>query len=235
MRWNVTRPGSYPARSPIPEPTARARATREERTVPTMPSPRSLQDQADALLRSTAGDLQAALASLGPAQLEPLAALAGDVLQAWEKGGKLLACGNGGSAADSQHIVAELVGRFLGERPGYAAVALTVNTSTLTAVGNDYGFDEIFARQVQALGGPHDVLLVLSTSGNSTNCVRAVEQARAGGLKAYGFLGRDGGRLRALVDGAIIAPSDHTPRIQEVHIFLGHLLCQLLETARRPA
>lgn len=201
----------------------------------TSPTPSFLRERATALLGRTAGDLQAALSRLGPQQLEPLAALAGDVLRAWEQGGKLLVCGNGGSAADSQHIVAELVGRFLDERPGYAAVALTVNTSTLTAVGNDYGFDEIFARQVQALGGPHDVLLVLSTSGNSPNCLRAVAQAKAGGLRTYGFLGRDGGGLRPLVDGAIVAPSDHTPRIQEIHIFLGHLLCQLLEAARRPA
>jgi len=194
-----------------------------------------LGEMASSLLTRTGGDLQAALARLGPDQLEPLTALAADVLAGWEHGGKLLVCGNGGSAADSQHIVAELVGRFLAERPGYAAIALTVNTSTLTAVGNDYGFDEIFARQVQALGGAHDVLLVLSTSGNSPNCVRAVEQARGQGLRTYGFLGRDGGRLRALVDGAVIAPSDHTPRIQEIHIFLGHLLCALLEAARRPA
>ena len=199
------------------------------------PAQSQLAQQASALLRDTTGDLQAALGRLGAAQLEPLAALAADVLAAWDRGGKLLVCGNGGSAADSQHIAAELVGRFLDDRPGYAAVALTVNTSTLTAVGNDYGFDEIFARQVQALGGPHDVLLVLSTSGNSPNCVRAVELARRQGLRAYGFLGRDGGRLLTLVDGAVIAPSDHTPRIQEIHIFLGHLLCQLLETARRSA
>lgn len=201
----------------------------------THPTPSFLREQAAALLGRTAGDLQAALARLGPQQLEPLVALAGDVLRAWEQGGKLLVCGNGGSAADSQHIVAELVGRFLDERPGYAAVALTVNTSTLTAVGNDYGFDEIFARQVQALGGPHDVLLVLSTSGNSPNCLRAAAQAKAGGLRTYGFLGRDGGSLLPLVDGAIVAPSDQTPRIQEIHIFLGHLLCQLLEAGRRPA
>ena len=199
------------------------------------PAQTPLGELASSLLARTAGDLQAALAKLGPAQLEPLAALAADVLAGWDHGGKLLVCGNGGSAADSQHIVAELVGRFLAERPGYAAIALTVNTSTLTAVGNDYGFDEVFARQVQALGGPRDVLLVLSTSGHSTNCVRAVEQAKAQGLRAYGFLGRDGGSLRALVDGAVIAPSDHTPRIQELHIFLGHLLCQLLEAARRSA
>jgi len=197
--------------------------------------PVTLPEQAAALFAGAAGELQGVLARLGPQQSESLAALAADVLRAWEGGGKLLVCGNGGSAADSQHIVAELVGRFLDERPGYAAVALTVNTSTLTAVGNDYGFDEVFARQVQAVGGPRDVLLVLSTSGNSPNCVRAVEQAKAGGLRVHGFLGRDGGRLRALVDGAVIAPSDHTPRIQEIHIFLGHLLCQLLESARRSA
>lgn len=201
----------------------------------TTPALNPLADRAAALLAGNAADLQAALARLGPAQLAPLAVLAADVLAAWEHGGKLLVCGNGGSASDSQHIVAELVGRFLGDRPGYAAIALTVNTSTLTAVGNDYGFDEIFARQVQALGGPHDVLLVLSTSGNSPNCVRAVEQARASGLRSHGFLGRDGGKLRTLVDGAVIAPSDHTPRIQEVHIFLGHLLCELLEAERRSA
>ena len=199
------------------------------------PAQPPLGELASSLLARTTGDLQAALAQLGSAQLVPLTALAADVLAGWEHGGKLLVCGNGGSAADSQHIVAELVGRFLAERPGYAAIALTVNTSTLTAVGNDYGFDEVFGRQVQALGGPHDVLLVLSTSGNSTNCVRAVEQARARGMRAYGFLGRDGGRLRALVDGAVIAPSDLTPRIQEIHIFLGHLLCELLEAARRRA
>ncbi|MBK7046399.1 MAG: SIS domain-containing protein [bacterium] len=201
----------------------------------TTPEQTALRNQAAALLARTTADLQAALGRLGPAQLEPLAMLAADVLAGWEQGGKLLVCGNGGSAADSQHIAAELVGRFLDERPGYAALALTVNTSTLTAVGNDYGFDEIFARQVQALGGPHDVLLVLSTSGNSPNCVRAVEQARRQGLRSHGFLGRDGGKLRALVDSAVIAPSEHTPRIQEIHIFLGHLLCQLLEAARRPA
>jgi len=201
----------------------------------TSPAQNPLAERAAALLAGNAADLQAAFARLGPAQLGPLTALAADVLAGWDRGGKLLVCGNGGSAADSQHIVAELVGRFLGDRPGYAAVALTVNTSTLTAVANDFGFEAVFARQVQALGGPHDVLLVLSTSGDSPNCVRAVEQARAQGLRAYGFLGRDGGKLRALVDGAIIAPSDHTPRIQEIHIFLGHLLCELLEAERRPA
>jgi D-sedoheptulose 7-phosphate isomerase len=166
---------------------------------------------------------------VAPAGEDAVIALAADVLAAWSNGGRLLVCGNGGSAADAQHIVAELVGRFLAERPGYAAVALTTDTSILTAVGNDYGFDRIFARQVEALGRPGDVLLVLSTSGNSANCVEAVAAARAGGLRAHGFLGGDGGRLLPLLDGALVAPSDCTPHIQEVHITMGHLLCQLAE------
>jgi D-sedoheptulose 7-phosphate isomerase len=147
-------------------------------------------------------------------------------------GGKLLVCGNGGSAADSQHIVAELVGRFLDERQAYAALALNTNSSTVTAVGNDYGYDHIFARQVQGLGNPGDVLLVISTSGNSANCIEAVDAARAGGLKTHGFLGGTGGRLKELVDGALVVPSDHTPRIQEIHITMGHVLCRILEVRR---
>ena len=177
-------------------------------------------------------DLQAALGNLGPEHFGALQALADDVLAAWSQGGKLLVCGNGGSAADSQHIVAELVGHFLDERPAYGALALNTNSSTVTAVGNDYGFDRIFARQVEGLGNPGDVLLVISTSGNSTNCVEAVEAARAGGLKVHGFLGGTGGRLKDLVDGAMIAPSRHTPRIQEIHITMGHVLCRILEVRR---
>ena len=122
------------------------------------------------------------------------------------------------------------MGRFLRERPGYNAEALTVNTSTLTAVGNDYGFDAVFARQVQAKGRAGDVLLVLSTSGNSRNCVLAVEEARRQGMKAHGFLGGDGGKLAPMLDGAMVAPSAHTPRIQEIHITMGHLLCEILES-----
>ncbi|MEN8008443.1 MAG: D-sedoheptulose 7-phosphate isomerase [Candidatus Krumholzibacteriota bacterium] len=181
------------------------------------------------LFRQAVDDLVAALGRLDASHLEAVTALADDVHDAWRNGGKLLVCGNGGSAADSQHIVAELVGRFLAERPGYPALALTTNTSTLTAVGNDYGFDHIFARQVQAMGGPRDVLLVISTSGNSTNCVLAVEEARRRGMKAHGFLGGDGGRLLPLLDGALVAPSDATPKIQEIHITMGHLLCMILE------
>jgi len=147
----------------------------------------------------------------------------------------LLLCGNGGSAADAQHIAAELVGRFLRERQGYPALALTVNTSILTAVANDYGYDAVFARQVEALARPGDVLLVISTSGNSGNCVRAVEAARRAGAAVHAFLGGDGGRLLGLVDGAFVAPSFATPRVQELHIAMGHLLCRLLEEDPGPS
>lgn len=189
----------------------------------------SFYQDAAQLFRQAVDDLTAALGRLDASHLEAVTALADDVHAAWGKGGKLMVCGNGGSAADSQHIVAELVGRFLAERPGYPALALTTNTSTLTAVGNDYGFDHIFSRQVQAMGGPHDVLLVISTSGNSTNCVLAVEEARRHRMKAHGFLGGTGGKLLPLLDGAMVAPSSATPKIQEIHITMGHLLCMILE------
>ena len=185
--------------------------------------------EAPEIFRAAVDDLRRAVDGLGAEHLAALEALAVDILAAWRNGGRFLVCGNGGSAADSQHIVAELVGRFLEDRPGYAAIALTTNTSTLTAVGNDYGYDRIFARQVQALGRPGDVLLVISTSGNSANCLEAVGEARKAGMKVHGFLGGSGGRLRDLVDGALVAPSDHTPRIQEIHITMGHVLCRILE------
>lgn len=189
----------------------------------------SQRQEASHLFRQAVDDLVAALGRLDDTHLDAVTALAEDVHASWQNGGKLLVCGNGGSAADSQHIVAELVGRFLAERPGYPALALTTNSSTLTAVGNDYGFDHIFSRQVQALGGPQDVLLVISTSGNSANCVLAVEEGRRHGMKVHGFLGGDGGRLLGMLDGALVAPSAHTPKIQEIHITMGHLLCMILE------
>jgi D-sedoheptulose 7-phosphate isomerase len=192
-------------------------------------NPEQKQIAAD-LFGETLASHQRTVAAMGERQLAAVTALAGDVLAAWRQGGQFLLCGNGGSAADSQHIAAELVGRFLKERPGYNAEALTVNTSTLTAVGNDYGFDAVFARQVQARGGADDVLLVISTSGNSNNCILAVEEARRLGMKVHGFLGGDGGKLAGLLDGAMIAPSGETPRIQEIHITMGHLLCELLES-----
>jgi D-sedoheptulose 7-phosphate isomerase len=201
-----------------------------------MPSSRGTdrRPEADRIFAAGVAALTAALQELGPAHWEPLYALAEAVDAAWDRGGKLLICGNGGSAADSQHIAAELVGRYLQRhhRPAYAALALTTNASELTAIGNDYGFDQIFARQVEGLGRPGDVLLVISTSGNSPNCVRAVAAARRAGLAVFGFLGGDGGELAALVDAAIVAPSASTPEIQEIHITCGHLLCRLLEEWR---
>ena len=146
-------------------------------------------------------------------------------------GRKLLLCGNGGSAADSQHIAAELTGRFIHDRRPLAAVALTTDTSALTSIANDYSFDEVFARQVAALGVPGDCLIGISTSGNSRNVIKAAEAARGIGMHIIGLLGRDGGALRALCDVAIVVPSESTARIQEAHGFIGHTLCGLIESA----
>jgi D-sedoheptulose 7-phosphate isomerase len=151
------------------------------------------------------------------------------IAQALRTGGKLLLCGNGGSAADAQHLAAELTGRFIQERRPLAAVALTTDTSALTCIGNDYSFDEIFARQLQAIARPGDVLLAISTSGHSRNVVRAVEVARRAGVISIGLLGRDGGALRALCDLSLVVPSPVTARIQEAHILIGHTLCGLIE------
>jgi len=155
-----------------------------------------------------------------------IAAQSADVLRS---GGTVFWCGNGGSAADSQHLAAELVGRFNRERKGWASVALTTNTSTLTSVGNDYGFDSIFERQVEGLMGAGDLLFALSTSGNSENVVRGVQAAKGIGAATVGLLGRDGGRLRELCDRSLVVPSSDTARIQEMHILIGHLLCDLVE------
>ena len=144
-------------------------------------------------------------------------------------GGKILFCGNGGSAADSQHLAAELTGRFIKDRRPLAALALSTDTSALTCIGNDYSFDEVFARQVQGLGRSGDVLVGISTSGNSLNVIRAVEEARAAGMQVVGLLGRDGGTLLELCDVSIVVPSQVTARIQEVHILIGHTLCGLIE------
>ena len=189
-------------------------------------------DGARELFARRIADLREALDRMGPGHADAVIALADAVDAAWDRGGKLLLCGNGGSAADAQHIAAELVGRFGRERPAWPALALTVNTSVLTAVANDYGFDEVFARQVAGLGGPDDVLLVISTSGDSPNCLRAVAVARERGLRVFGFLGGDGGKLAPLVDAAFTAPVAATPRVQELHIAMGHLLCELLEARR---
>jgi D-sedoheptulose 7-phosphate isomerase len=144
-------------------------------------------------------------------------------------GRKILICGNGGSASDAQHFAAELIGRFEKERLAFPAVALTTDTSILTALGNDYGFDFVFARQVQGLGRRGDALIGISTSGNSENVIRAVESARAAGLLTIGLLGRDGGRLQPMVDRPVTIADAKTARIQEAHIFILHFWAMLIE------
>jgi len=145
------------------------------------------------------------------------------------RGGKILLFGNGGSAADAQHLAAEFVGRFARDRQALAALALTTDTSALTSIGNDLGFDQIFARQVAALGRPGDVVVAISTSGNSPNVVKGVEAARRLGCITVGLIGGSGGALAKIVEEAFIVPSNETPRIQETHITLGHALCALVE------
>ncbi len=142
---------------------------------------------------------------------------------------KILVAGNGGSAADAQHFAAELVGRYLKERRGLPVISLSTDTSALTAIGNDYGFQRVFSRQVEALGKPGDLLIVISTSGNSLNLIEAAKSARELGLQVVGLLGKDGGSLKALVDEALVAPSDATPRIQEIHEWIWHTWCALID------
>jgi D-sedoheptulose 7-phosphate isomerase len=151
------------------------------------------------------------------------------VWESIQQGGKLLLCGNGGSAADAQHLAAECMVRLQAERRPLPAIALTTDTSLLTAAGNDWGFETIFARQVEGLGRAGDVLLALSTSGNSRNVMRAVEMAHRCGLHTLGLLGMDGGRLGQMVELALVVPSFNTQRVQEVHITVGHILCEELE------
>lgn len=147
------------------------------------------------------------------------------------QGGKLLFCGNGGSAADCQHLAAELTGRLVDDRRPLPGLALTTDSSALTCIGNDYGFDSVFERQVRALSRPGDALILISTSGKSANLLRAAEAARALGVHTVGLLGRDGGPLLALCDEALVIPSCTTARIQEAHIFIGHHWCGQVERA----
>jgi D-sedoheptulose 7-phosphate isomerase len=153
----------------------------------------------------------------------------GIIADSMAAGGTLLACGNGGSAADAQHITAELTGRFFRDRKPLRALALHTNASSLTAIGNDYGYDEVFAREVGAHGREGDVLLAISTSGNSRNVLRAIEVAREKRMAVIGLTGEQGGKMRQLCDVCLCVPSTSTPRIQECHILIGHTICELLE------
>ena len=144
-------------------------------------------------------------------------------------GHKIMFCGNGGSAADSQHWAAEIVGRFQKERKGLPAIALTVDTSILTAIANDYGYDRIFARQVEALGNAGDVLVAVSTSGNSANVLAAIEEAKAKGIKTIGMTAAGGGKMAEVCDVCLVIPDEVTARAQEVHGLIGHILCEIVE------
>jgi D-sedoheptulose 7-phosphate isomerase len=156
------------------------------------------------------------------------------VVTALQAGRKLLLCGNGGSAADAQHWAGELVSRFYYDRPGLPAIALTTDTSILTAIGNDYGYDRVFSRQVEALGQQGDVLFAISTSGNSKNVIAAIDAARSRGIAVVGFTGESGGAMAGLCDLCIRIPSPSTPRIQEGHEVLGHAICAMVEAAIFP-
>ncbi len=160
---------------------------------------------------------------------ERIAAAAELLVGSFRAGGKLLAFGNGGSAADAQHLASELAGRFDRERPGLPALALTANTSDLTAIGNDYGFERVFARLVEAHGREGDVVVALSTSGNSPNVIAGVETARARGLRTIGLVGKGGGLLASHCEVVIQAPSQVTARVQECHIAAVHVLCELID------
>jgi len=148
-----------------------------------------------------------------------------------KKGNKILLFGNGGSAADSQHIAAEIVGRYKTERKGLPAIALTTDTSALTAIGNDYGYLHVFDRQVEALANEGDVLIGISTGGTSANIVNALKIAKDLGCKTIGFSGKDGGKFNNLCDVNIVVPAEDTPRIQEMHIVIGHTICHLIDQA----
>ncbi len=170
--------------------------------------------------------------------LQAVRALEGDIdaaartiVDSMSADGLLLLAGNGGSAGDAQHIAGEFVGRFLKERRALPAIALNTNSTIVTAIGNDYGFEKVFSRQVEAHGKPGDVLIAISTSGNSANVIEAAQVAKRIGMKVIGMTGRSGGALKPICDICLAIPSDETPRVQEMHILIGHILCDISETA----
>jgi D-sedoheptulose 7-phosphate isomerase len=183
------------------------------------------------LVRSTLAETIALHDRLRSADPQPVLDAAAAITDALRRGGKVLLFGNGGSAADAQHVAAELVGRFTKERVGLAAIALSTDTSILTSIGNDYAFDRVFARQIEALGRAGDVALGITTSGDSPNVVSALRLAQERGLRTVAFTGRDGGAARAVADIHVNIPSSSTPRVQEVHMTLLHVVCDLVERA----
>lgn len=166
--------------------------------------------------------------------IDQIIANANTIVEALRKGGKLLIAGNGGSASDAQHIAGEFVSRFHYDRPGLPAIALTTDTSILTAIGNDYGYERVFSRQIQALGRIEDVFLAISTSGNSSNVLSAIMEARKIGMYVVGLTGQSGGKMKALCDSCLCMPSTETPKIQEGHILVAHIICGLVEATMFP-
>ena len=160
---------------------------------------------------------------------EPLLEASKLAVETLRAGNKILLCGNGGSAADAQHIAAELIGRYKSDRRGLPAISLTTDTSALTSIGNDYGYDRIFDRQVEALANKGDLIIGISTSGNSQNVINALKKAKELDCKTLGFSGRDGGNMNNICDINLIVPSNDTPRIQEIHILIGHIICQIID------
>jgi len=181
------------------------------------------------LIESSLKEHQATIELLREQMLPAIVEVAAKLSAILSNGGKLLICGNGGSAADAQHFAAELVGRFEKERRGLPAIALTTDTSNLTAIGNDYGFDRIFSRQVEALASSADVLIGISTSGNSENVLQAMSQAKQLGCLTCSLTGRDGGKIAQQVDLSLNVPVARTARVQEAHLTIIHILCELIE------
>jgi D-sedoheptulose 7-phosphate isomerase len=178
-------------------------------------------------------ELSALVSQVAREQAEVVSGIADRYEACLRGGGTLYFAGNGGSAADAQHIATEYVVRYESSRPAMRAVALTTDTSLLTACANDLGFDEVFARQVEALAGRGDVLVLHSTSGESPNVIRAAQAAKARGVEVVAFLGKSGGQLRELADQALVVPSDDTARIQELHLALEHVICEIVEERLR--
>ena len=184
-----------------------------------------MREQIERRLRELAAVAEETASAIGP-ELGRAAEMVRDTVRG---GGTLLFCGNGGSAADAQHMATEYVVRYMKNRRALRAIALTTDTSLLTAAGNDLGFDEIFARQVEALAVPGDLLVIHSTSGNSPNVLRAAEVARAKGVHVLAFAAKDGGRLRDVADHCVVVPTDRTERAQEIHLCVEHAICELVE------
>ncbi|MDD2790498.1 MAG: D-sedoheptulose 7-phosphate isomerase [Sulfurimonas sp.] len=163
------------------------------------------------------------------ALIDTIEKVAKECVRLYRGSNKTILAGNGGSAADAQHIAAELVGRYGFDRPSIPSLALTTDTSNLTAIGNDYGYDKVFSRQLEGMGQKGDIFIGISTSGNSVNIINAFESAKAKGIMTVALVGRDGGKMGEIADIAIIVPSNSTPRIQESHILIGHILCDIIE------